>query len=174
MMSPARLSILSLCALALAACGTTTAINGAVDKVRQEPPVEIGSVPVGVDTAAVAGVLALSPTVTLFHQSLFSPGEAALFYIIYDPLAPNWRIEERPVDENTFHLALRAKNFRTGGDGEAIQIFKRRAQKLQREKGYAGYRILEYTEGVESATPFPYRVSEGTIQLVTTKVPARR
>ncbi len=153
-------------ALGLAACGTTTSINESVERVRREPPVEVGSVPVGVDTAAVAGALAVSPAVSLFGHAPLSPPQAALFYVIYDPLAPNWRIEERPVDEATFQLALRAKNFRTGGDGEAIQVFKRRALKLQRERGYSGYRILSYTEGVESATPFSYRVSEGTIQLV--------
>jgi hypothetical protein len=37
---------------------------------------------------------------------------------------------------------------------------------LQREKGYTGYKLLDYSEGIESSTPFPYRVSEGTIQLV--------
>ena len=173
-MLKARFLVVSAATLLLAACGTTTAINDGVDAVRAEAPVNVGSVPVGVDTAVVAGALALAPTVTLFGHSVFSPAEAALFYIIWDPLAPNWRIEERVVDEQTYHLALRAKNFRTGGDGEAIQVLKRRALKLQREKGYASYRILEYSEGIESATPFSYRVSEGTIQLVNIRAPDRR
>jgi hypothetical protein len=47
-----------------------------------------------------------------------------------------------------------------------MMILKRRALKLQREKGYTGYRILDYSEGVESSTPFTHRFSEGTIQLV--------
>jgi len=45
-------------------------------------------------------------------------------------------------------------------------VLKRRALQLQREKGYAGYRIVDYSEGIESATPLTYRVSEGTILLV--------
>ena len=159
------LSLLPLLTV-VAACGTTTAINNAVDKVQAVPAVEVGSVAVGVDTAVVAGALALSPPVSLFGYAPLSAPQAALFYVIYDPLAPNWRIEERRLDATTFQFALRAKNFRTGGDGEAIQVLKRRAMKLQREQGYAGYRILEYSEGIESATPFSYRVSAGTIELV--------
>lgn len=94
-----------------------------------------------------------------------------LLYYIYDPLAPNWTVTEQQLNEDTYMLALRAKSFRTGGDGEAIALVKRRAMQLQREKGYAAYRILAYTEGVESSTPLTHRVSEGTIQLVRTLPP---
>jgi hypothetical protein len=93
----------------------------------------------------------------------------SLLYFLYDPLAPNWTIREQALDDETYHLSLRAKNFRVGGDGEPMRIIKRRALQLQREKGYAGYRLDDYSEGIESATPFTYRVSEGTIQLVKTR-----
>ena len=96
----------------------------------------------------------------------FRSQETALLYILYDPLAPNWTIKEQALDAETYRLSLRAKHFRTGGDGEAMRIVQRRAQQLQREKGYAAYRLLDYSESIESATPFSYRVSEGTIQLV--------
>jgi hypothetical protein len=89
-----------------------------------------------------------------------------LLHIIYDPFAPNWSIEEQRLNTDTYYLSLRAKSFRTGGDGEAIQILKRRALQLQRVNGFAGYRILNYSEGIESSTPFSHRISEGTIQLV--------
>lgn len=69
---------------------------------------------------------------------------------------------------------MRAKSFRTGGDGESMQILKRRARQLQYEKGYAGYRILDYSEGIESSTPLTHRVSEGTIQLVRVQIPGQR
>lgn len=167
------LSLLPLLTV-VAACTLPTAINDAVGKVQAEPPVEVGSVAVGVDTAVVAGALALSPPVSLFGHAPLTAPQAALFYVIYDPLAPNWRIEERRLDATTFQLALRAKNFRTGGDGEAIQVLKRRALKLQREQGYAAYRILEYSEGIESATPFSYRVSAGTIELVQADTSGRK
>ena len=163
---PSRFLLLAPLLAVIAGCGTTPAINSALEEFQTQPAVEVGSVAVGADTGVVAGALLVAPTVSVFGFTPLTPPQAALFYVVYDPLAPNWRIEERPVDEATFQLALRAKNFRTGGDGEAIQVFKRRAQKLQRERGYTGYRILEYSEGVESATPFSYRVSEGTIQLV--------
>lgn len=98
----------------------------------------------------------------------YSPDNLALPYLIYDPLAPNWSVEEKLLDSETYHLSMRAKSFRTGGDGEAMQILKRRGLQLQRERGYAAYRILDYSEGVSSSTPFTSRYSEGTIQLVKT------
>ena len=53
-----------------------------------------------------------------------------------------------------------------GGDGEAIQIIKRRAMQLKRDRGFEDFRIVDYSEGIESSTPFTHRYSEGTIQLV--------
>jgi hypothetical protein len=90
----------------------------------------------------------------------------ALIYIVYDPLAPNWSIEEKVVNEDTYSYSLKAKSFRIGGDGEAVRIIKRRALYLQRERGYASYKILDYSEGIESNTPLTHRFSEGTVQLV--------
>lgn len=91
---------------------------------------------------------------------------AIIAYVVYDPLAPNWTIEERMVGSNTYLLSMRAKSFRTGGDGESGLILKRRALQLQRKRGFLAYRILDYSEGVESSTPFTHRYAEGTFQLV--------
>lgn len=114
----------------------------------------------------------LTPNIAYTSEKIGLAGVAGgLLYMIYDPLAPNWSIKETVVNEETYYLSLRAKSFRTGGDGEAVQILKRRALHLQREKGYAGYRILDYSEGVESSTPLTHRFSEGTIQLVKTVQP---
>ena len=117
----------------------------------------------------------IGPTIAYSVEQIAVAGAtAALLYVVYDPLAPNWSIEEKPLADDTYYLALRAKSFRVGGDGEAIQIIKRRALQLQREKGYAGYRILDYSEGIESGTPLTHRVSEGTVQLVKAQpVPSR-
>ena len=113
----------------------------------------------------------IGPTIAYSVEQIAVAGAAAaVLYVVYDPLAPNWNIEERPLTEDIYLLSLRAKSFRVGGDGEAIQIVKRRALQLQREKGYSAYRILDYSEGIESATPLTYRVSEGTIQLVRSTV----
>lgn len=91
---------------------------------------------------------------------------AVAAYAIYDPLAPNWTIEERILDAQTYRLSMRAKSFRTGGDGESGLILKRRASQLQRERGFPAYRILDYSEGIESSTPFTHRFAEGVIELV--------
>lgn len=89
-----------------------------------------------------------------------------LVYLIYDPLAPNWEIHETRVREDVFHMQLRMKRHHKGGEGESILILKRRAAQLQRELGYGSYRILEYTEGIDSQTMGARRFGEGSIQLV--------
>jgi len=91
---------------------------------------------------------------------------AVAAYVIYDPLAPNWTIEERVVATDTYLLSMRAKSFRVGGDGESGLILRRRALQLQRQLGFLGYRILDYSEGIESSTPFTHRFAEGMFRLV--------
>jgi hypothetical protein len=86
--------------------------------------------------------------------------------MVYDPLAPNWEIEEARVTEDTYRFSLKMKRYHTGGAGESIQILKRRAAELQREQGYAGYLLMEYTEGIDSHTIGARRVADGTIKLV--------
>lgn len=91
---------------------------------------------------------------------------AAAIYVVYDPLAPNWEIEESRLNENTYRLSMKMKRFHTGGAGESIQIFKRRAGQLQYAQGFGNYQILEYTEGIDSQTIGARRVAEGIIKLV--------
>lgn len=93
-------------------------------------------------------------------------GLAAAIYFIYDPLAPNWEIEESRLNDDTYRVSLKMKRYHTGGGGESIQIVKRRASQLQHEKGFASYQLTEYTEGIESQTLGARRVAEGTIKLV--------
>lgn len=90
----------------------------------------------------------------------------AVAYMVYDPLAPNWEIEESKLNEETYRLSLKMKRFHTGGAGESMQIFRRRAAQLQYEQGYGGYQILEYTEGIDSQTIGARRVGEGVIRMV--------
>lgn len=149
--------------------GSTGELDSTTGEIRSQPSVRLSqNNEVSAKTVVGAGAIYLLgvPESTLgLSGAVFSPGNAALLYVIYDPLAPNWTIKERALPGDAFHLALRAKSFRTGGDGEAMQIVKRRALQLQREKGFSAYRILDYSEGVESGTPFTHRFSEGTIQL---------
>jgi hypothetical protein len=62
-------------------------------------------------------------------------------------------------------ISLRKKRFTSGGDGEAAQLFARRAEKLARDGGYAVYTVLEYNEGIESTLPVAQRVAQGVIEL---------
>lgn len=126
-----------------------------------------------VKPTAVEGIALLGAATYAVRQ--YTGSEAALSnaaavaiaaYLIFDPLAANWTIEERMVDGATFLLSMRAKSFRTGGDGESGLILRRRALQLQRERGYCAYRIGDYSEGIESSTPFTHRYAEGVIHLV--------
>lgn len=91
---------------------------------------------------------------------------AAAIYLVYDPLAPNWQIEESRLNDDTYRLSLKMKRYHTGGAGESIQILKRRASQLQYEQGFGTYQILEYTEGIDSETIGARRVADGVIRLV--------
>lgn len=91
---------------------------------------------------------------------------AAAVYVVYDPLAPNWEIEESRLNDNTYRMSLKMKRYHTGGAGESIQILKRRASQLQYEQGFGSYQILEYTEGIDSQTIGARRVAEGVVKLV--------
>ncbi len=98
--------------------------------------------------------------------SLTTLAAGVALYAYYDPLAPNWEIEEAKLATDTFRFSMKMKRFHTGGSGESIQILKRRASQLQYEQGYDGYQILEYTEGIDSHTIGARRVAEGVIKLV--------
>jgi len=105
----------------------------------------------------------------VLSKSLTIPAEAlalgAAIYFVVDPLSPNWQIEEARMGDNRFRISLRKKRFVTGGDGEAAQIFYRRAEQIVRENGYVGYTVLEFGEGVESTVPIAQRVARGVIQV---------
>lgn len=90
----------------------------------------------------------------------------AAIYLVYDPLAPNWEIEESKLSPDVYRFSMKMKRYHTGGAGESVQILKRRASQLQYENGFASYQILEYTEGIDSQTIGARRVAEGTVRLV--------
>jgi hypothetical protein len=155
MPAPSITRLAPLVALALAACGTANT-----------------TLTPNTGTILPNTKFVVSPSISFtFEQLAVAAVTGGALYKIYDPLAPNWQIDEKALGEDTYFLSLRAKSFRIGGDGEAIQIVRRRALQLQREKGYAGYRILDYSESIESSTPLTHRTSEGTIQLVRAQLP---
>lgn len=87
-------------------------------------------------------------------------------YMVYDPLAPNWEIEESRLNDSTYRFSMKMKRYHTGGVGESIQILKRRASQLQYEQGFGSYQIMEYSEGIDSQTIGARRVAEGVVRLV--------
>jgi hypothetical protein len=108
----------------------------------------------------------LSPTMAVSLEKLITwGGTAAVAYLILDPLAPNWNIEEARFPGNHVHLSLHMKRFYAGGAGEARVIFHRRAKELMREGGFDAYQVIEYNEGMESSVLGSQRVGEGVILL---------
>jgi len=103
-----------------------------------------------------------APALSLSAENLLLG--AALYWAV-DPLAPNWQLEQAPLGTNRMRISLRKKRFASGGDGEAAQLFARRAEQVARDGGYAGYTVMEYTEGIESTLPLAQRVAQGVIRL---------
>ena len=100
------------------------------------------------------------------EQIALAAAVAGTAYLVYDPLAPNWKIEEEAISDDTYRFSLRTKSFRVGGDGESLRILRRRALFLQREHGFSDYRLVDYSEGIDSSTPLTARFSEGRIQFL--------
>ncbi len=97
---------------------------------------------------------------------LESIAAGALLFAIVDPLAPNWQIEQMRLGENRYRIALRKKRFTTGGDGEAAPAFFRRAEQIAGELGSGRYRVVEFTEGVDSAVPIAQRIAQGIVEII--------
>lgn len=110
--------------------------------------------------------LSVSPGYTLpLEKVVYWAGVAAVVYYVADPLAPNWELHEAAFPDNHYRLSLSMKRFYSGGAGEARVVFNRRADELMRKGGFDGYRIVDYSEGIESSVIGAKRVSTGTIQL---------
>jgi hypothetical protein len=85
---------------------------------------------------------------------------AGAYYLYKD----NWTLEEIQAGNDKFHITLKKNMLRQDGDSEAGLLFKRRAGEIVAELGYDGYRIMEYSEGIESAALGSQRVARGAIQ----------
>lgn len=85
---------------------------------------------------------------------------AGAYYLYKD----NWTLEEIQAGNDKFHITLKKNMLRQDGDSEAGMLFKRRAGEIVAELGYDGYRIMEYSEGIESAALGSQRVARGAIQ----------
>ena len=85
-------------------------------------------------------------------------------YLVIDPLAPNWRVEQHDLGNGRYTIAMTKKRFTTGGDGESSQIFRRRVDQIARERGFSSYEVIAFSEGIESNVPIAQRVSRGVVQ----------
>lgn len=148
-----RLGLAGLAGLALlAGCGV-------LDKRLVE-----GGIPRGGSLIPEAAVR-VSPEYTTSLSSLATTAAAAMVLnYVYQPLDPNWDLADIPLSSDTHRFSLRMKRFITGGEGEAWQIAKRYAESLQVAKGASGYQMLEFTQGIDSTTPFARRVAEGLVR----------
>ena len=122
----------------------------------------------GIDNTSSRDILIPNQTLNL-SKSVSIPFESlaagAILFVVIDPLAPNWQIEQSQLDARRFLIALKKKRFTTGGDGEAGQIFNRRAAQIARDNGAGGYRIVEFSEGIESTVPIAQRVAQGVVEI---------
>lgn len=101
---------------------------------------------------------------TQLHYLLDKALSAAVLNYVYQPLDPNWDVADVPLSADTHRFALRMKRFSTGGDGEAWITAKRYAERLQAAKGASGFVFVEFTQGIDSSTPFARRVAEGLVR----------
>ncbi len=159
-MTPPRLQptlIAAVLSAALAGCGTLDGYPGPTSLSGNLPH----QGPILPDTT-----LNLSNSIQISLEKLvFWGAYAGAAYLILDPLAPNWEIEQAAFPDSHYHFSLKMKRYYAGGAGESRAVFHQRAKELMRQGGYAGYEVLEYTEGMESSVLGSQRVSRGVIHL---------
>ncbi|MDP1607438.1 MAG: hypothetical protein Q8L93_12520 [Rhodocyclaceae bacterium] len=111
--------------------------------------------------------VALGPSVSYPLESLVYWGlYVGAVYLILDPLAPNWDIQEAQFPENHVHFSLKMKRFYAGGAGEARVIFHRRAKEMMRAGGFKNYQVVEYSEGMASSVLGSQRTAEGVVRFI--------
>lgn len=110
--------------------------------------------------------LKVSPSISIALEKVVIWGAlAGAAYLVLDPLAPNWRLEEAPLGEQHIHFSLQMKRYYTGGAGEARAVFNRRARELMRLNGFEGYEVVHYSEGLDSSILGSRRTAEGVVRL---------
>jgi hypothetical protein len=82
----------------------------------------------------------------------FEPIKAAL-----REFTQNWYVEISPLGDKAYEFQLKTWVMRSGGEGEAMMILKRRAEKMRRELGASTYRIQDYQSGIQSTYPTTQR-----------------
>jgi hypothetical protein len=110
--------------------------------------------------------ISISPGIQMTLEKIVTWGAlTGVAYMVIDPLAPNWEIEEAAFPGQRYHLALKMKRVYSGGAGEAHQVFQQRAKELMYQGGYDGFETLEYREGLDSSVIGSQRTARGVIRL---------
>jgi hypothetical protein len=124
--------------------------------------------------ATVTEVATASKEVVIlpFQTTLIVAALGAAAYYVIDPLAPNWEVAQKQVGDTRYRIDLRLKRFHSGGEGEAEPLFKRHAEELAENIGTGEYRVIAYTEGIDSNVTGPQRWSRGIIELPPDKTSA--
>ena len=124
-----------------------------------------GTYPRNASLLPAASLRVTESTVVSLESLAGYAGASAAAWVVHDPLAPNWHIEEAQLAPDRYLLSLAMKRIAAGGEGEARVVFHRRATRLAAAAGYEGYEVLSYSEGIDSLLP-ARRVGEGVIRLV--------
>jgi hypothetical protein len=110
--------------------------------------------------------ISLGPSVSYpLEKIVYWGAYAAAAWLILDPLAPNWEIEEARFPKDHVHLQLSMKRYYAGGAGEARAAFHRRAKQMVRDGNFTSYEVVEYSEGMDSSVLGSQRKAEGVIRL---------
>lgn len=116
-------------------------------------------------------LLKLSPNISIQLDKLVSWGAwIGVAWLVTDPLAPNWEIEEAPLPDNHIHFSLKMKRYYAGGQGEARPTFHRRARELMHYNGFDGYEVVEYSESLDSSVLGSQRTATGVVRMTSHKL----
>lgn len=159
---------LSLLALALAGCAQNpTPMNGTgIIGNTSEAVAKAGKNVIG-GPLIPDSTVQIGPSVSIALEKLVYWGlYVGAAWLIVDPLAPNWELEEARLPDDYVHFSLKMKRIYNGGAGEARSVLDRRARALVREGGFLGYEIVEYAERLDSSVLGSQRKAEGVIRLI--------
>jgi hypothetical protein len=160
MMMPSRqyrLFAMALIASLLGACSSSPPLSSTTGTTASTTPTPFTAT--GVTKTVVEAVM------YPLDKTVYWGAWVAVAYLVTDPWAPNWEIQEARFPENHVHFSMTMKRYYTGGAGEARLVFNRRAKELMRAGGFGGYEVVEYSEGMESSVLGAQRTAEGVVRL---------
>ena len=146
----------------------TALIASLLSACSSNPPADGTSAPTPFTSSGVTKTLVEAVMYPL-DKTVYWGAWVAVAYLVTDPWAPNWEIQEARFPENHVHFLMSMKRYYSGGAGEARLVFNRRAKELVRAGGFSNYEVVEYSEGMESSVLGAQRTVEGVIRL--TKMP---